>query len=247
DANQGLQRLVWTGKTPFEMKAVRAMSDGFEIEFTMPVDKKSAQNLASYAVKSFIYKYHPVYGSPTTDEAACAIKGVKVSDDGLKARIVVNNLRQYYLHEIKLEGVRAAQQSWSLVHPVAYYTLNNIPDGDKLKISEISTKSVAPVAPKAADKPTKTASMAAPTYDEVKPLLAKHTCLACHATNKRQVGPAYTEVAKRNYSNEKIVDLIYNPKPENWPDYATPMAAMPQVPKADALKIAAWINSLGKK
>lgn len=247
DANQGLQRLVWTGKTPFEMKAVRAMPDGFEIEFTMPVDKKSAQNLASYAVKSFIYKYHPVYGSPTTDEAACAIKGVKVSDDGLKARIVVNNLRQYYLHEIKLEGVRAAQQSWSLVHPVAYYTLNNIPDGDKLKISEISTKSVAPVAPKAADKPTKTASMAAPTYDEVKPLLAKHTCLACHATNKRQVGPAYTEVAKRKYSNEKIVDLIYNPKPENWPDYATPMAAMPQVPKADALKIAAWINSLGKK
>ena len=43
DANQGLQRLIWNGKTPFEMKAVRAMPDGFEVEFTLPVDKKSAE------------------------------------------------------------------------------------------------------------------------------------------------------------------------------------------------------------
>ena len=247
DANQGLQRLVWTGKTPFEMKAVRAMPDGFEVEFTMPVDRKSAENLASYAVKSFIYKYHPVYGSPTTDEAKCAIKGVKVSEDGLKARIVVNNLRQYYLHELRLDGVRAEQRSWSLVHPAAYYTLNNIPDGEKLKLTEISTKSVAPAPVKPATKLAANKTNAAPTYDEIKPLLAQHTCLACHAANKRQVGPAYTEVAKRKYSNEKIVDLIYNPKPQNWPDYATPMAAMPQVPRADALKIAAWINSLNSK
>ena len=247
DAMQGLQRLVWTGKTPFEMKAVRAMPDGFEVEFTLPVDRKSAENLASYAVKSFIYKYHPVYGSPTADEAACAVKGVKVSEDGLKARIVVNGLRQYYLHELRLDGVRAAQRSWSLVHPVAFYTLNNIPDGEKLKLTEISTKSVADKRAVVAALNTKKAALVAPTYDEIKPLLAKHTCLACHAANKRQVGPAYTEVAKRKYSNEKIVELIYTPKPQNWPDYATPMAAMPQVPRADALKIAAWINSLGNK
>ena len=74
--------------------------------------------------------------------------------------------------------------------------------------------------------------------------MAKHTCLACHQTNKRQVGPAYAEVAKRKYSNEKIVELIYKPQPQNWPEYATEMAPMPQVPRTDALKIAAWINSL---
>ena len=41
-----------------------------------------------------------------------------------------------------------------------------------------------------------------------------------------------------------VVKLIYNPNPENWPGYATEMPPMPQVPKADALKIAGWINSL---
>jgi cytochrome c551/c552 len=84
----------------------------------------------------------------------------------------------------------------------------------------------------------------APTYEEVKPLLAKYTCSACHNANKRQVGPAFIDVAKRNYSNEKIVSLIYNPQPQNWSGYATEMPPMPNVPKAEALKIAAWINSL---
>lgn len=246
NANQGLQRLVWNGKTPFEMKAVRAMPDGFEVEFTLPVDKKSAENLASYAVRSFTYKYHPVYGSPTVNDGKCAVKGVKISEDGLKARLVVENLRQNYLHEIKLDGLRSAGLYWSLVHPTAYYTLNNIPDGEKLKLSDISTKSTAPATVKGVDKKA-IASSKVPTFEEIKPLLAKNTCLACHAVDKRQVGPAYTEVAKRKYSNEKIVELIYNPKPQNWPDYATPMAPMPQVPKAEALKIAAWINSLAPK
>ena len=55
---------------------------------------------------------------------------------------------------------------------------------------------------------------------------------------------AYTDVAKRNYTPEQIMELIYNPKPENWPEHATPMPPMPQVPREEALKIARWINSL---
>jgi cytochrome c551/c552 len=57
------------------------------------------------------------------------------------------------------------------------------------------------------------------------------------------VGPAYKDVAKRGYSVQEIVSLVYNPKPEHWPDY-TPMAPMQHVPKKDVEKIAAWINTL---
>ncbi|MDZ7646797.1 MAG: hypothetical protein U5K54_06205 [Cytophagales bacterium] len=60
----GLQRLVWTGKVPMEMRTVSAKPDGFEIEFTQAVDRKTAENLDSYFGRSYIYKYHPVYGSP---------------------------------------------------------------------------------------------------------------------------------------------------------------------------------------
>lgn len=264
DANQGLQRLVWNNKLPFEMRTVKAMPDGFEIEFTKPVDKKSAEDLASYGVDSFIYKYHAVYGSPPVNMAKNAIKGVKVSEDGMKARIIVDNLRKGYIHHIKLDGVRAKDNYYSLVHPTGYYTLNNIPEGEKLSISDVSTRNSAEAAQqkvaatKGAQKGT-TASAAAKSaaaspvaakavaldYDkDIKPLLAKNTCLACHNTDKKQVGPAFREVAKRKYSDKQIVQLIHEPKPENWPGYATPMPPMPQVPDAEALKIASWINSL---
>jgi hypothetical protein len=79
---------------------------------------------------------------------------------------------------------------------------------------------------------------------EINALLEKNTCLSCHEANEKVVGPAYKEVAKRNYTNEQIVELIYKPKPSNWPDYPTPMVGLPNVPKAEALKIAEWINSL---
>jgi cytochrome c551/c552 len=259
DANEGLERLVYNNKTPFEMKAVRAMPDGFEVEFTMPVDRKSAEDLASYDAESFIYKYHPVYGSPPVNTEKLKISGVKVSADGLKARFIVQNLRQYYIHTLTLDGIRSQDGFYSLVHPVAYYTLNQIPDGTKLAMSEVSTKNsaAAPAAPAPAKKtvpakkaaetktPATTAATAkAPTFKEVEGLLTKNTCLACHNQTKRQIGPPFAEIAKRKYSPEKIFQLIHNPQPQNWPGYSTEMPPMPQVTKAEALKIAGWINSL---
>lgn len=132
--DEGLQRLVWTGKTPFEMKAIRATADGFEIEFTQPVDKRSASNPAAYEISGFMYKYHPAYGSPAVNLEACPVRHVVVSSDGLKARLVVDNLRQHYIHEIKAEGVLAYRDEQKLLHNTGYYTLNEIPAGDKLSV-----------------------------------------------------------------------------------------------------------------
>jgi cytochrome c551/c552 len=78
-------------------------------------------------------------------------------------------------------------------------------------------------------------------------LLKKHTCLACHAKEARVVGPSYVDIAKRNYTDKQILALVYKPKPQNWPDYATEMAPMSHVPAGDVLKIASWINGLKNK
>ena len=260
DANEGLQRLVWNNTIPFEMKAVRAMPDGFEIEFTKPVDPKSAGDLASYSGESYIYKYHPVYGSPPVNTEPLKIKGVKLSADGLKARIVIDNLRKNYIHTLKLDGVREKQNYFSLIHPTAYYTLNNIPQGPKLSMQDVSTKNSAAIvkatvpvpasakvvngAVKPAAKSTVQAPAKPPTFDDVKAMLTSYTCLACHNPEKKVVGPSFTDISKRKYSADKIVQLIHNPQPQNWPDYPTPMPPMPQVKREDGLKIAAYINSL---
>lgn len=246
--NSGLQYVSWSGKIPFEMKTVKAKPDGFEIEFTKPVDKASAEDLDSYIGKSYIYKYHAAYGSPQTNIEEIKFKGVKVSEDGMSVRIVAENLREFYVHEITLNGVKEKDTENITLHPTLYYTLNAIPDGNKLAASELSTKRSS--ASKKVISKKKTVVKVKPTAkkvltdSEVQPLLLNNTCVACHSKDKRIIGPSFEAIAKRNYSNEKIVELIYQPQPKNWPEYATPMAPMPQVPKEQALKIAAWINSL---
>jgi cytochrome c len=77
---------------------------------------------------------------------------------------------------------------------------------------------------------------------DIKPLMTKYTCFACHKVDTRLVGPAYKDVAKKKYSVDKIVALIAKPQPSNWPGYP-PMAPM-TVPKEDAVKLAKYINSL---
>lgn len=127
----GLQKITFTGDTPFEIKTVSARPDGFEIEFTQPVDKAKAEDVNSYDITGFVYKYHPVYGSPVVDDKDCPISGIKVSDDRTKVRLLVSGLREKFIHEIKLTGITNGSNA-SLLHNTAYYTLNAIPDGSKI-------------------------------------------------------------------------------------------------------------------
>lgn len=103
---------------------------------------------------------------------------------------------------------------------------------------EPAGKTVAEISKKVEEAPKKKATPA-----DIAGLLNKHTCSACHLPYDRLVGPAYSDVAKKGYSADKILELVYKPVPANWPGYP-PMAPMTQVPKEDVLKLAGWINSL---
>ncbi len=246
----GLQRLVWNGRMPFEMKSVSARPDGFEIEFTMPINRGSAENLKSYELKSFIYKYQHQYGSPIINQEVTPLRGVIVSEDRMKVRLVLDNIRQGYIHQVMASGI-VNDEGQPLLHDLSYYTLNEIPTGDlaKVPLRAIPSTTVPVKEIKSATKKAKVGASKDIVVNskEVAVLLKKHACLACHAEGSKVIGPSYTDIAKRNYTNEQIVALVYEPKPENWPEYASAMAPMSHVPKGDVLKIAAWINSLGKK
>ena len=124
----GLQRLVWTGKIPFEAHTIEARRNGFAVTFTAPTDKTASADPASYKVTSFIYKYHHIYGSPVINQVSHAIRSVDVSPDGRSAQLVLDSLRQGYVYEIKMAGVRS-ETGAPLLHDFGYYTLNQIPTG----------------------------------------------------------------------------------------------------------------------
>ena len=232
----GLQRLFWNGNMPFEIDMIKAKSDGFEFSFTQPVDVNSVKKAASYAIRSYIYKYQHQYGSPIIELKDLKIKGVEVSVDRKKVRISLDGIRHFFIHEFTLKGV-LNDKGEPLLHETAYYTLNEIPAGPALVAAspeaEIKTKVTA-----------RTVKNSMGYELGIAGLLKKHTCSACHAKDSKLIGPAFTEIAKRNYSNQKILELVYKPNPQNWPDFATEVAPMSHVPKSDVLKIAGWINGL---
>ena len=125
-SSYGLQRLVWTGKTPFEIEEMRAMPDGFELVFTKPVDSKSASKLASYEGSRHTYLYHSTYGSDEIQKAKLSIKAASVSDDGLRVRLKIDGCRELFVHELVAAGIRS-QNGEPLLHSHAWYTLNRIP------------------------------------------------------------------------------------------------------------------------
>jgi glucose/arabinose dehydrogenase len=124
-ASYGLQRLVWTGKVPFEIREMRAMPDGFELTFTKPLDPETAMPEA-LALSSYTYLYHSTYGSDEIQRRELEITGASLSDDGLRLRIVADGLRPLFVHELTAPGLRSIDGE-PLLHPDAYYTLNRIP------------------------------------------------------------------------------------------------------------------------
>jgi azurin/glucose/arabinose dehydrogenase len=121
-----LERVIWTGKTPFEMKEIRATADGFDIEFTLPIDADSTLAGGAIAVTSFTYKYHSTYGSPAIDVVDHSLRGVIVSEDRRTVSVKIDDLREGYIHEIRLGDVRS-EANVPLLHDFAFYTLNKIP------------------------------------------------------------------------------------------------------------------------
>jgi len=85
-------------------------------------------------------------------------------------------------------------------------------------------------------------ALAAPAMAD-QALASAKNCMACHAAEKKLVGPSYKEVAVR-YSNQKdavdrLAVKIIKGGAGVWGP--VPMPANAQVSEADAKKLAAWV------
>jgi glucose/arabinose dehydrogenase len=122
-----LERLVWTGKTPFEVRELRAKSDGFELTFTQKLDPASVADPDSFRLSTYTYIYQSVYGSPEVDPTTPTITMIELSKDQQTVRLHIDQVQEGHVHELHLDGIRSAGGE-PLVHPAAYYTLNYVPD-----------------------------------------------------------------------------------------------------------------------
>ena len=90
---------------------------------------------------------------------------------------------------------------------------------------------------------TLTAVSAPALADEA--LAKSKNCMACHAVDKKLVGPAYKEIAKKYAGDAKAADMLAAKiiKGGSGVWGAIPMPANPQVSEADAKKLVGWVLS----
>ncbi len=104
---------------------MKLMREGFEIEFTAPLDAALAQNLATWSLQHFHYLYRAAYGSPQIDNTPATVKSATLSADRKAVRLVLDSMTPGKLYELRYDKLRSADGAEPL-HSVAYYTLNRL-------------------------------------------------------------------------------------------------------------------------
>ncbi len=91
-------------------------------------------------------------------------------------------------------------------------------------------------------------SMQAPAFADPALATAKN-CMACHAVDKKMVGPSYKAVSEKYAADKDAVKMLAEkiqkgstPGKGNWGP--VPMPANPQVTEAEATKLAAWVMTV---
>ncbi len=128
-----LERVTFTGKVPFEVKEVHALTDGFQLIFTQPVDPATAGKADNYDVSQYTYQYRAKYGSPEIDhdgkeDSATEIKVVAatVSPDKLKVQLKLEGWKAGYVTMVRALDLQSAEGK-PLRNDTFWYTLNEIP------------------------------------------------------------------------------------------------------------------------
>ena len=79
-------------------------------------------------------------------------------------------------------------------------------------------------------------------------LLEKHACTACHAVDKKGVGPAHNDVSAKYKGNAKAADMLADKVKKGGSGVwgAVPMPPNAQVPEADIKAMVAYVLALKK-
>ncbi len=250
-----LQKIKYTGKSTFEMLAVRAKANGFEIEFTEPVGSKYGNDASYYDIQQWRYVPTMEYGGPKVDLDNLTIASVNFSSDRKKVFLEIPNLKEGHVQAISTTKPILSDKQQSLWVNVGWYTLNNIPKENGI---------VTAVKPKGATIP-KTATVAAvpakPAIDPYRKLSATEEqaeilaggksikpsgCYTCHAMDQKVLGPSFKMIADKYTADpatlKKLTEKVYKGGSGVWGDYA--MGAQSHLKKEKITQMVRYILSL---
>ncbi|MDI9641599.1 PA14 domain-containing protein [Kamptonema cortianum] len=125
DTTFGLQKLVPTGKSAFEMHSIQAIKGGFRVKFTRAVASNWLQNPENYLLSTWTYIPSPQYGGPKVNEQNLRVTKATPSRDGKFVDLMVDSLQEGYVVYFRINPKSTrGEPIWS---SEAWYTLGKKP------------------------------------------------------------------------------------------------------------------------
>ncbi|MCC5036601.1 DUF1080 domain-containing protein [Streptomyces sp. WAC 00631] len=124
----GLQKLAPNGGNTFDIKEMRAVPGGFDLEYTQPLSQATAEKLASrYQAEQWRYTPTSDYGGPKIAEERLAVRSATLADDGHTVRLRLDGLKPDRVVHVRSPRPFASASGETLWSTEAWYTLNALP------------------------------------------------------------------------------------------------------------------------
>jgi cytochrome c len=125
----GLQRLTYTGTPAFEMLAIRAKSNGLEVEFTKPLRLGDGTQSSDYKVQQWHYYWtHEGESQEKRDLENLSVQSVSLSDDRTKVFLELSGMKKEHVLYVQLQPTFLSSENDQLWSNEGWYTLNEFPD-----------------------------------------------------------------------------------------------------------------------
>lgn len=127
---EGIQRIRFTGKNPFDIYSMNLTDSGFDLKFTQPVTQ-AALDTAEFHLRHYYYDYYkkdldePVDKSIQIDVQEVSITDLSLSKNGTIVSLTLDKLKPGYIYELKLENLKS-KKSIPLENELICYTLNQL-------------------------------------------------------------------------------------------------------------------------
>ena len=124
----GLQRMVYNGKSAFEMLAIRVKQDGFEIEFTEAIANADQLSALDFQIQQWRYQPTADYGGPKLNLENLTIRNLAVSEDAKKVSLTLPGIKENHVVYFRIASPLKSISGQNLWSTESWYTLNRIPN-----------------------------------------------------------------------------------------------------------------------
>lgn len=245
--HHGLLRIEYNQPQSFEMTAVRAKSDGLEIEFTQPLAEGQGWDPGYYSIDSWTYQPTAKYGGPKIDLHKLTPEAISVSEDRKRVFLKIPAMKTGYITHIVVNRELSSDSGHAIFSGECWYNLNEKPSDSPGEIRPL---------------PAGTIVLGEITDEKLSrvEVLHKTFCASCHTTDgKKLVGPTFKGLLGKKqkiHRGGKVIEVtvdedyirrsILNPGAEYPADFQPimPQTLAESFSKEDTEKLIQWIKSL---